>query len=378
MLIDRMDDRLIDVPRGLTNVAVAETAISDVNGHAGFYQYRGHDATLIARERSFEDAWFLVVRGHLPDDAESRDWARELASWRTDPRVLSVLRALPTDVPATVGLAAAWPLLGDAFGFGSLYGLDPAEQERQTVALAAVAPTVLGWFGSGGARGASDSGGVVASYLAQVTGTAPRPEHVDALSAYLVAAIDHGFNASTFTSRVIASTGASAAAALSGALGALTGPLHGGAPALALQTLDEMDGADGAEIAARLSERVRAGERLMGFGHAVYRTTDPRSALLQEVAATLGGSRVTAAGIFAETAERVLAELKPGRELHINLEFYAAVVMEQCGLPRDMFTPTFAAARAAGWTAHILEQVAEGKIIRPAARYVGPEIGRGV
>ncbi|KTR93551.1 citrate (Si)-synthase, partial [Microbacterium testaceum] len=218
----------------------------------------------------------------------------------------------------------------------------------------------------GGGSGAG--GGVVADYLRRVTGVVPDPAHERALSAYLVAAMDHGFNASTFTARVIASTGADMASCLTGAVGALSGPLHGGAPARALDSLD-LAGADpGSWIAGELA----AGRRLMGFGHAVYRTADPRSVLLREVAEGLGGERVAQALAFQQEAERQLAEHRPDRPLHANVEFYAAVVMEQCGIPRDLFTATFALARTIGWTAHVLEQARDRKIIRPSARYVGP------
>jgi len=186
--------------------------------------------------------------------------------------------------------------------------------------------------------------------------------------------MDHGFNASTFTARVIASTGADVAACLTGALGALTGPLHGGAPARALDGLDAVGSPE--RIEPWIRGELDAGRRLMGFGHAVYRTADPRAQLMKRVARELGGARVALALEFERTAERLLAEAKPGRELHANVEFWAAIVMEECGIPREMFTPTFAIARTIGWTAHILEQADDPKIIRPSARYVGPPVQR--
>ena len=174
------------------------------------------------------------------------------------------------------------------------------------------------------------------------------------------------------SARVIASTGADAAACLAGALGALTGPLHGGAPSRALDGLDAVATAD--RIEPWIRGELAAGRRLMGFGHAVYRTADPRAELMKRVALRTGGPRVELAVRFQESAERLLAEAKPGRDLHANVEFWAALVMERCGLPRSMFTPTFAVARTIGWTAHILEQARDPKIIRPSARYVGPQV----
>jgi citrate synthase len=182
--------------------------------------------------------------------------------------------------------------------------------------------------------------------------------------------VDHGFNASTFTARVITSTGADLGAAVVGGLGALSGPLHGGAPSRALELLDDIGTIDHAR--AHLVDRVSRGEVIMGFGHAVYKTEDPRSRLLRGVAERIGAEKVEFAKAVERTVVEVLAELKPGRNLYANVEFYAGVVMDHCGLPRELFTPTFASSRVIGWCANILEQAADNRIIRPSARYVGP------
>jgi citrate synthase len=203
-----------------------------------------------------------------------------------------------------------------------------------------------------------------------LTGEEPEPGRADAIKHYLVSTIDHGFNASTFTARVIASTGADMGACVTGAIGALSGPLHGGAPSRALDLLDEIGSPERARPV--VTEKVVSGERIMGFGHAVYTTDDPRSLMLKEVAQRLGGPLVDLATQVEETVVAVLAELKPGRHLYANVEFYAGVVMSLCGVPPEMFTPTFASSRVIGWTANILEQAADSKIIRPSARYVGP------
>jgi citrate synthase len=203
-----------------------------------------------------------------------------------------------------------------------------------------------------------------------ITGTEPAPEHVRAVEQYLVATVDHGFNASTFTARVVASTGADVAAAVVAAIGAFSGPLHGGAPDRALAALDEIGSPD--RIDGWVRAKVAAGDRIMGFGHAVYRTEDPRAVLLRETARGLGGDLVDFACAVEERVVAVLAELKPDRSLYANVEFYAGVVMELCGVPREMFTPTFAVSRVVGWAANVLEQATERRIIRPAARYVGP------
>ncbi len=200
-------------------------------------------------------------------------------------------------------------------------------------------------------------------------GEVPEPEHARAIEQYLMTTVDHGFNASTFTARVITSTGADLAAAVVGAIGALSGPLHGGAPSRALDMLDAIGTIENAD--PWLRDAVERGDRLMGFGHRVYKTDDPRSVLLRSVAERLGGDQVDFAKDVEQHAVDVLAELKPGRKLYTNVEFYAGVVMNSCGVPREMFTPTFASSRVIGWCAHILEQAADNRLIRPSAQYVG-------
>ncbi|MEY2448404.1 MAG: citrate synthase, partial [Acidimicrobiaceae bacterium] len=198
----------------------------------------------------------------------------------------------------------------------------------------------------------------------------PDPAHVKAVDAYWASAAEHGMNASTFTARVIVSTGADIGASVAGAIGALSGPLHGGAPSRALDLLDAIGTPENAR--PYLVDAVTRGEKIMGFGHAVYRTEDPRSTLLHDVAKRLGAAKLEFAEQVERTVVEVLNELKPGRNLYANVEFYAGVVMEEAGLPRDLFTPTFASSRVIGWCANMLEQAADNRIIRPSARYVGP------
>ena len=369
----------IDAPRGLAGVIVAETTVSDVRGAEGFYQYRDRSAIELAETASFEDAWQLLVTGQDATDASRPGFAARVSDATTGRRgdlgpVVDAVSAATPDVLA--GLAAAWPLLGARRGIRPLYDLDENGRLADAIALAAATPVLVGalWRRGRGERELPvlEGRGVVANYLRQVTGRVPDEATERALTAYLIAVMDHGFNASTFTARVIASTGADAAACLVGALGALTGPLHGGAPSRALDGLDTVGTDD--RIDPWIRGELAAGRRLMGFGHAVYRTADPRAELMKRVALRTGGPRVELALRFQQSAERLLAEAKPGRELHANVEFWAALVMEQCGIPRSMFTPTFAVARTIGWTAHILEQARDPKIIRPSARYVGPSV----
>ncbi|MDQ7877243.1 citrate/2-methylcitrate synthase [Microbacterium sp. QXD-8] len=367
-----------DIPRGLAGVIVAETTVSDVRGAEGFYQYRDRSAIELAASATFEDAWQLLVTGETATGASRAGFAARVAAAagrRGD--IDAVVDAVASATPEVLaGLAAAWPLLGARRGIRPLYDLDEDQRLDDAIAFGASTPVLVGALWRRGRGEAAlpglDGRGLVANYLYQVTGAEPDEETERALTTYLIAVMDHGFNASTFTARVIASTGADAAACLAGALGALTGPLHGGAPSRALDGLDAVGSAD--RIEPWIRGELAAGRRLMGFGHAVYRTADPRAELMKRVALRTGGPRVELAVRFQETAERMLAEAKPGRELHANVEFWAALVMERCGLPRSMFTPTFAVARTIGWTAHILEQARDPKIIRPSARYVGPQV----
>ncbi len=367
-----------DVPRGLAGVVVTDTALGDVRGREGFYHYRQYSAVELAQSCGFEDVWHLMFHGRLPDAAERQEFLARTASLRRLPD--DVGAALPAIARAGVpsgplaGLRTALSLLGASAGLRPVYDLDAESRRTDALAACAAVPTLLTALyrlGQGLEPVAPrDDLAYAANYLYMMTGSEPEPAGARAIEQYLVATIDHGFNASTFTARVIASTGADLAACLVGAVGALSGPLHGGAPSRALDTLDAIGTPD--RIDSWIRGRVLAGDRIMGFGHPVYRTEDPRSRMLRGIAEQFGGPLVEFAVQVESQVEAILAELKPGRELHTNVEFYAGVVMEQCGLPREMFTPTFCAARAVGWSANILEQSEDPKIIRPAARYVGP------
>ena len=197
------------------------------------------------------------------------------------------------------------------------------------------------------------------------------PDHVKAIDAYWISAAEHGMNASTFTARVITSTGADVAAALSGAVGALSGPLHGGAPSRVLKMLDEVEAAGDAE--KWVKDALDRGERLMGFGHRVYRAEDPRARVLRRTAKEIGARRAEVAEALEEAALAALRERSPDRVLATNVEFWSAVVLDYAEIPPELFTPMFASARVAGWSAHIMEQKREARLIRPTAKYVGPE-----
>lgn len=365
-------------PRGLAGVTVADTAIGDVRGDEGFFHYRQHDATALARHRTYAEVCALILDGELPADGGA-EAARRLAE-RTLPAglegALAAIARAPGDTSAH--LRAAWPLVAGALGCRPLLDTDESLRRDQAWAFAALAPTLaatLHRLARGDAAPTPDPAlDPAADLLRMATGRTPDAAHARALEQYLILTVDHGFNASTFTARVIASTGADLGAVVGGALGALTGPLHGGAPSRTLEALDAIGSADRAEAWVRAE--VAAGRRIMGFGHAVYRTVDPRSELLRAVAESLGGPVIEQAMGIEREVVRTLRTLKPDRPLYANVELYAAVTMEACGLPRSMFTPTFATSRLVSWCAHAEEQVRDGKLIRPSARYVGPPVVR--
>jgi citrate synthase len=369
------DEQGTELPAGLEGVVAAETALGDVRGEEGFFHYRQYSAVDLAARRSLEDVWYLLLEGELPDRHQARRFATEVAELRSlPPGLAAMLPAMAGNGRPLEVLRSAVSLLGAELGWRPTLDIDGAELRAQTLRLCSVVPTIMAAahnLGEGRPPVAPRSDlSTSANYLWMVTGSEPTARHARAVEQYQILTIDHGFNASTFTARVITSTGADLAAAVCGAIGALSGPLHGGAPSRALAMLDEIGSEERAEEWLRAA--VDRGDRVMGFGHRVYKTDDPRSLFLRDVARSLGGPLVDLAAQVERSAVDVLAEMKPGRRLFTNVEFYAGVVMHTCGLPREMFTPTFAAGRAIGWSAHVIEQAAHNRLIRPSARYTGP------
>jgi citrate synthase len=370
--------QLLDVPPGLKGVAAAETAIGDVRGGEGFYHYRQYDATQLSRQRTFEEVWCLLRDGELPSPGRLAAFTQRVAEARALPA--TVARALPGIVPLTTedqplqALRAAYELVALDRHLLPWLDIDGAALDDQAVMTGAVFPTLVVALhrlkrGQDLVEPRPDLGHA-ANYLFMLTGQEPSPARARALESYLTSTIDHGFNASTFTARVVASTGADLGSAVIAALGSLSGPLHGGAPSRVLDMLDAIGTADQADRWIR--DTLAGGGKLMGFGHAVYRTTDPRNTMLRAIAEELGSPRLDLAVAVEELALRALRELRPGVPLYANVEYYAAIVLDAVGLPRELFTPTFAISRVVGWTTHITEQAGHNKIIRPSARYVGP------
>ncbi len=376
----QMHEHRVDVPRGLKGVVVADTEVGDVHGSEGFYHYRQYSAVELAERRPIEDVWQLMIDGRLPRSLSERErFGREVESLRELPAaVRSVLPAIASAGQALDGLRTALSLAAAGRGLQPLLDIGSAERRDDALFVCAVTPTILCAFhrtqhGLGVIDPRPDLG-YAANYLWMLHGVEPSTAQARAVEQYMISTIDHGFNASTFTARVVASTGADLGACVVAAIGSLSGPLHGGAPSRALALLEEIGSAD--HIDAVVTPMIERGDKIMGFGHAVYKTDDPRSVMLRSVARSLAVDAPSQRLVgFAEAIEagvvRLLDELKPGRQLRTNVEFYAGVVMQLCGIPPEMFTPTFASSRVIGWCANVLEQACDNKIIRPSARYTG-------
>jgi citrate synthase len=353
---------------GLDGVEVADTALSDVDGEGGRLVIAGHDIEDLAGRATFEDVCGLMWTGQRPDERGRRDFRRSLAEGRVAGFI--DLPRLGDALAASEGMDA----LRAAVGHLRFGGDDPHIFAGVTGAMAVFAAA---WarMRSGREPIEPDAGLDHASdYLRMATGeTTAATAH--ALDTYLVTVADHGLNASTFAARVVASTGSDLVSAVVAAIGALKGPLHGGAPGPVLDMLEAIGSSDRAQD--WLETALTKGERIMGMGHRVYRVRDPRAAVLERAverleSAGLARSRLALGRAVERAAESLLRERHPERPLRANVEFYTALLLDAVGLPRELFSPTFAVARVAGWCAHFREQRLSGRLIRPGARYVGP------
>lgn len=365
------DQVVLPKPEGLEGVVAASTALSHVYGEEGRLVYRGYDIHELAGKASFEEVAYLLWHGHLPNRAELDAFCAQLWSNRDLPDgVFATLRALPTTAAPMDALRTGVSALGaiDEERFDEVPDLDEA------IALAARVPVILAAFfrirqGLEPIAPRHDLN-TAANYLYQLFGSEPEERHWKPLEVYLTLLADHGMNASTFTARVIASTQSDLCSAITGAIGALKGPLHGGAPSKVLDMLEEIGSAD--NVDAWLTNAFANKVRLMGFGHRVYKAEDPRAEVLRGMAQE--ASDPAFFDLSYKTEQRALAmlhERKPDQRLYTNVEFYTAAVLGAVGLPGDMFTPTFAVARTVGWTAHVLEQMANNRLIRPQSEFIG-------
>jgi citrate synthase len=350
---------------GLDGIVAAETVLSDVDGEAGRLIYRGHAMEELAGTWSYEAVAGLFWEGFVETPTDEASIRAALGAARV--RAAEVAAPLLPQIDGLASVEALRLLLA------ALPDRSPVPHHFLVTGAMAVFAAAIGRRRAGLPVKAPDPSLSQAEDFLRLLRDAPVPAaEVKALDTYLVTVLDHGFNASTFTARVVASTRAGMISSVVAALCALKGPLHGGAPGPVLDMLDAI-GSE-ANIDPWLEHAIEEGGRLMGFGHRIYRVRDPRADVLKSVALRLrGGSNWIA---FAETVERralaILAERKPGRRLDTNVEFYTALVLDALALPRDLFTPVFAMGRVAGWAAHVLEQEKSGRLIRPQSRYVGP------
>ncbi len=348
---------------GLEGVVGAESAIGLVDGANGRLLYRGYPIGQLVEHGSYAAVANLLWTGEW-------DPAATLPPAAVPPAVLVALRELPADAAPMDALRTAVSV------WGATQRLAWPPTPEQARALTAFSPSALAAFGRL-RRGLEPvepdtSLGLAAGFLQQLNDATPDPAAARALDAYFIVGAEHGLNASTFTARVITSTRSDIASAVCGAIGALKGPLHGGAPSEVVNQLHEIGSPERAEAWVR--DAVARGERIMGFGHRVYRAYDPRATALRSVAEQMGTNAawLELAVQVEDIVLRVLAELKPGRVIKTNVEYYAAAVLQGVGLPPELFPSVFALARHAGWTAHSIEQVSAAKLIRPDMRYTGP------
>src|SRR5437763_4218482 len=347
-----------EVQSGLEGVVAFATQIAEPDKQGSALRYRGVDIEELVGTVPFEKVWGLLVDGEFePGLPPAEPWPLTVRSG-----------------DARVDVQSALAMLAPEWGFRPLIDITDEEcrenlARASVMALSVVAPSARGTGRPPVPQTTVDNAtSIPERFLIRWRGEAD-PDHAKAIDAYWISAAEHGMNASTFTARVIASTGADVAAALSGAVGALSGPLHGGAPSRVLKMLDDVERAGDAD--KYVKDLLDRGERLMGFGHRVYRAEDPRARVLRRTAHDLGAKRADVAEALEEAALAELHARKPDRVLATNVEFWSAVVLDLAQVPTELFTSMFTCARVAGWSAHILEQKREGRLIRPSAKYVG-------
>jgi citrate synthase len=352
-------DTTADFKPGLEGVIAFHTEIAEPDRGGGALRYRGVDIEDLAGHVTFGDVWALLTDGRFGHGLPPAE---------------------PFPLPVHTGdvrvdVQAALAMLAPIWGYRPLLDITDAEARTDlarasVMALSYVAQSARGIHQPAVPQRRIDECATITERFMTRWRGEPDPAHVKAVDAYWVSAAEHGMNASTFTARVIASTGADVAACLSGAIGAMSGPLHGGAPARVLPMLEEAERTgDAAGVVHRVLDR---GERLMGFGHRVYRVEDPRARVLRRTCKELGAPRYEVAVALEQAALDILRERRPDRVIETNVEFWAAVILDFAQVPPHMMPAMFTCARTAGWCAHIMEQKTTGRLVRPAAQYVGP------
>lgn len=367
------------VARGLEGIVAAATQIAEVDGQAGRLILRGYDIRELSGRTTIDEVAYLLWHGKLPDREERAGLQREIGAGRElPPPVLAALRELAPHAEGMHALRMGASMLSVADPDAD--SMDIASSQRRAARVLAQMSALVAhtWRLKNGQEPVrpKPEHALAQGFLYMLEGKESDPARVEGLNAYMVAVSEHGLNASTFTARVVASTNSDMVSAITAAVGALKGPAHGGVPGPVLNMLREIGTPDKAE--AFIRREMEQGHRIMGFGHRVYKVRDPRAAILGEAAekmARLTGDRslLDLTQAVEETTVRVLAELKPGRDLYANVELYAALILHSVDIPSELFTPVFGIARTAGWTAHVIEQYSDNRIFRPASIYVGPK-----
>ena len=354
---------------GLDGMVAAQTTISEIDGEHGTLIFRGYSIGELADKITFEENAHLLWLGHLPTKSELSTFTTRLASQRELPaEVTQIIQSLPKETDPMDVLRTGVSALGAVLKMQGKPTLD------QSITLTSRFPTILATFqrhrqGLPAVTPRTDLSHA-ANYLYMLTGETPAEKHVRSLDTYLILLADHSMNASTFTARVIASTESDLCSAITGAIGALKGPLHGGAPALVLNMLNAIGKPERAQ--EWIANELNSGGRIMGIGHRVYKTYDPRAEILREMAQRASTPEFFAlASTTEQAALNELHQRKPNERLWTNVEFYSAGVLHSVGLPGDLFTPTFGVARVVGWSAHVLEQMQKNRLMRPDSEYMG-------
>lgn len=355
--------------KGLKGIVAVQTKIASVDGEKGELKYRGLLVGQAVEGKSFEEAAFFLWNGAWPEKTALQRFEAELKTQRLLPgHIIEIAKLLPRDIPIMDNLRT----LVSAFS-SDLFNQQPPQSQALILTSALPVMTARLYRLQHGLKPIEPRQdlGHTANFLWMLNGQEPSGVHIDALDTYLKLTMEHGMNASTFAARVTVSTESDVAAALTSALGTMKGPLHGGAPSGVINLLEEIRTPDRTESV--IQSKLAHGEKIMGFGHRIYRTEDPRSIILREKCLELAGSDdwLELAVVAEKQITKLLNERKPGRALYTNVEFYAAAIMRSIDMPPELFTPTFSVARIVGWTAHVLEQQEDNTIFRPQSEYIG-------
>ena len=368
---DEQPAQPVEIHRGLEGIVAGETAISDVDGQRCQLIYRGYHIDELVGKATYEEVSYLLLNGSLPTPAQLTEWTKQLNAARAlEPPLVSLLQACPRQADPMAILRTAVSALG-------LYDRDEEASSvdairTQAVRTVAKIPTIVAAIGRlrQGASPMTPKPALshAANFLYMLLGAEPAEQQAKALDAYLVLLADHGFNASTFTARTVTGTQSDYYSAITAAIGSLKGPLHGAANRKAMEMLTEI-GTD-EQVEPYVQRTLTDHKRFMGFGHRVYKGEDPRAKHLKEIAKRLG--QASGETRWFTISERLQEAVWKAKKLYINVDFYSASLLHYVGIPTELFTTMFACARVAGWSAHVIEQAANNRLIRPLAQYIGP------